>query len=124
MRILLLEDSPDDADLLALELAAAGLAFELHRVAAAAEFAAALAGFAPDVVVSDANIPGFPYREALGLVRAADATLPFVVVSGLDERDLPARALPHGADAWLCKERMAEVAPLLQRVATARSAQG
>ena len=69
MRILLLEDSPDDADLLGLELAAAGLAFELHRVVGEAEFAAALQAFAPDIVVSDGNVPGFSYREAMALVR-------------------------------------------------------
>lgn len=117
MRILLLEDSPDDADLLGLELAAAGLAFDLHRVAGEAEFAAALQAFAPDIVVSDGNVPGFSYREAMALVRARDETLPFVVVSGVDEQDLPSWALPHGADAWLCKDRLDRVAALLRKLA-------
>ena len=123
MRILLLEDSPDDADLLGLELAAAGLAFDLHRVAGEAEFAAALQAFAPDIVVSDGNVPGFSYREAMALVRAHDAALPFVVVSGVDEQDLPSWALPHGADAWLCKDRLDRVAALLRKLAGARQMQ-
>lgn len=120
MRILLLEDSPDDADLLAIELAASGLAFDLHRAAGEAEFLAALESFAPDIVVSDANVPGFPYRRALDLARGRRAGVPFVVVSGLDEQDLPARELPHGADAWLCKDRMDRVAPVLIDLAGAR----
>jgi DNA-binding response OmpR family regulator len=122
MRILLLEDNPDDADLLAIALAGSGLAFDLHRATGEEEFAAALEAFAPDIVVSDANIPGFPYRKALALARETRPQLAFVVVSGIDERDLPARDLPHGADAWVCKDRMERVAPVLRELAvTARA---
>jgi CheY-like chemotaxis protein len=116
MRILLLEDSADDADLLAMELASAGLECDVRRVTGGDEFRALLAGFAPDVVVSDANIPGFPYREAMALVRERGGHTPFVVVSGIDLQDLPHRELPHGADAWLCKDRMQDVVPALLKL--------
>jgi CheY-like chemotaxis protein len=116
MRILLLEDSADDADLLAIALEASGLAFELERAANEEQFLALLARFDPDIVVSDAHLPAFTYQEALALVRGRDGDIPFVVVSGIDERDLPARNLPHGADAWLCKDRMQDVAALLREL--------
>jgi len=79
-RLLLLEDSADDADLLAIELAGAGMGVELRRVATRDAYAAALAGFAPDIVVSDYDLPGFSGGEALLMARAHDPALPFVVL--------------------------------------------
>jgi CheY-like chemotaxis protein len=116
IRLLLLEDCVDDGDLLALELAAAGLHAEILRVATGAEFRSALAAFAPDIVVSDHDLPGFSGGEALDLTRMHDAALPFVILSGFVPEDRPADDRAHGADAWLCKDRMQEVPAVLQRL--------
>jgi CheY-like chemotaxis protein len=69
LRLLLLEDSADDADLLAIELARAGLDAEIRRVATREAYVEALAAFAPDIVVSDYDLPGFSGGEALVLAR-------------------------------------------------------
>ena len=115
-RLLLLEDSADDADLLAIELARAGLAADLRRVATRDAYAAALAGFAPDIVVSDYDLPGFSGGEALAMARAHEPGLSFVVLSGFVAEDRPADDHARGADAWVCKDRMHEVAGVLRRL--------
>jgi DNA-binding response OmpR family regulator len=116
IRLLLLEDSADDADLLAIELARAGLDADIRRVATRDAYVGALAGFAPDVVVSDYDLPGFSGGEALVLARARDAALPFVVLSGFVAEDRPVDDRARGADAWVCKDRMHEVSPVLRRL--------
>jgi CheY-like chemotaxis protein len=105
-----------DADLLAIELARAGLEADLRRVATRDAYAEALAAFAPDAVVSDYDLPGFSGGEALVLARAHDAALPFVVLSGFVAEDRPADDRARGADAWVCKDRMHEIATVLRRL--------
>jgi CheY-like chemotaxis protein len=116
LRLLLLEDSADDADLLAIELAGAGLEAELRRVATRGAYAAALAGFAPDIVVSDYDLPGFSGGEALLMARAHDPALPFVVLSGFVAEDRPADDRAHGADAWVCKDDLHDMPAVLRRL--------
>jgi CheY-like chemotaxis protein len=114
--LLLLEDSADDADLLAIELAAAGIGTDLHRVATRDAYAAALAGFTPDIVVSDYDLPGFSGGEALQMARMHDPALPFVVLSGFVAEDRPADDRAHGADAWVCKDELHGMPTVLRRL--------
>lgn len=115
-RLLLLEDSADDADLLAIELAGAGLDVHIRRVATREAYAAALSGFDPHIVVSDYDLPGFSGGEALLIARARDPALPFVVLSGFVAEDRPADDRAHGADAWVCKDDMHEMPAVLRRL--------
>ncbi|HTM70862.1 MAG TPA: response regulator [Luteimonas sp.] len=115
-RLLLLEDSADDADLLAIELDRAGLAAEIRRVGTRDAYAAALTGFAPDIVVSDYDLPGFSGGEALAMARTHDPALPFLVLSGFVAEDRPADDRARGADAWVCKDRMHEMPAALRRL--------
>lgn len=115
-QLLLLEDSADDADLLAIELARAGLDAGIRRVATRDAYVEALAAFAPDIVVSDYDLPGFSGGEAMDLARAHDPALPFVVLSGFVAEDRPADDRARGADAWVCKDRMHEMPAALRRL--------
>lgn len=114
LRLLLLEDSADDADLLAIELAGSGIEADLRRVATRDAYAAALAGFAPHIVVSDYDLPGFSGGEALQMARAHDPALPFVVLSGFVAEDRPADDGARGADAWVCKDDIHEMPAVLR----------
>ena len=73
LKILLVEDSADDAELLALELADAGIEASWVRVDREAALKAALADGGHDLVVSDLGLPGFDGLEALRCVRARQA---------------------------------------------------
>jgi len=116
LRLLLLEDSADDADLLAIELAGAGIDVELRCVATRGAYVEALSAFSPHAVVSDYDLPGFSGGEALALARAHAPGLPFLVLSGFVAEDRPADDHARGADAWVCKDRMHEVPGVLRRL--------
>lgn len=116
LRLLLLEDSADDADLLAIELAGAGLEADLRRVATREAYAGALSAFAPDIVVSDYDLPGFSGGEALQMARAHDPAMPFVVLSGFVAADRPADDRARGADAWVCKDDLHRMPSVLRRL--------
>ena len=81
-RILLVDDSRDDAELTEIALRDAGLRFSSRRADTAEGVRAALVEFAPHLVLSDLNLPGFSGEEALALVRAHDPVLPFVYLTG------------------------------------------
>lgn len=108
LRILLVEDSPDDAELLRFALDDAGIDHELRRVWSRAALLEVLGDFAPSVAVSDLHLPGFCGAEALRLVQAQRPGLPMVLLSGAPAEapgDLPARVLDkaalHGLPALL-----------------------
>lgn len=124
LRILLVEDSADDAELLAIELADAGIEAEWQRVDREAALATVLAEGGFDLVVSDLSLPGFDGVEALQRVRAAAPGLPFVFCSGAPVESLAAEAaLMAGADGYVCKDALAQmpvtIRTLLQRRPTA-----
>lgn len=82
LRVLLLEDSPTDADLIATELLRSGMTPVVERVDSPESFTAALTSFAPDVVLSDHSIAEFDSRAALEIMRAVRPTAPLIVVTG------------------------------------------
>ena len=82
LRVLLLEDSDTDADLIVHELQRSGMKPVIERVDSAEAFTAALHSFAPDVVLSDHSMGQFDSRAALEIMRAIRPTAPFIVVTG------------------------------------------
>jgi len=113
-RVLLVEDSRDDAELIEIALREAGLAVECHRAWSAAAVAEALAAFAPQLVLSDLNLPGFSAEEARALVRGHDPQLPFVVLSGLPAEALPDP--PEAGDAVMSKDQLHDLPALIRRL--------
>ena len=92
LRILLVEDCVDDADLLHFQLEDAGLSFELHCVSSEPMLLEALAWFTPSVAVSDLNLPGYSGLAALALLHQRFPDLPLVLLTGADET--PALQVP------------------------------
>ena len=82
--VLLVEDNPDDALLLALHLTRAGYDLSLKRVETADEMSQALADPSQtwDIVLSDYNLPSFSAPRALQLLKSTGFDLPFIVLSG------------------------------------------
>lgn len=102
LRVLLIEDAPDDAELALLALAERWPQLHSLRVEDAAQLEAALSQ--PwDVVVSDYNLPCFDAGAALALLRAHDDSLPFIVVSGCVGEESAADMMKAGADDFVMK---------------------
>lgn len=114
LRLLLLEDSDDDAELIRIELEHAGLACDVRRAWSRTTLEAALAEFAADVVVCDLNLPGYSGLEALQLLRDRHPWLPRILVSGDPSR------VPAGTDAIvLDKDELSRLPELVAALAAA-----
>src|SRR5438034_659131 len=81
LRVLLVEDEPDDAELIIRELRRAGLGFRWHRVDSRPDYIEALRD-PPDVVLSDHKLPQFSALDALRLLRQQGSDIPFILVTG------------------------------------------
>jgi two-component system cell cycle sensor histidine kinase/response regulator CckA len=105
-RVLLVEDSSADAELVGRELRRALPGCAVHVVATRDELARALAGDRFDIVVSDHSLRSFSGREALDLARAADPDLPFILVTGSLDEDTAVEYMKAGAADYLLKDRL------------------
>jgi len=105
LSVLLLEDNPDDAELLVFELRRAGFVPDWRRVDSRAAFVEALAG-RPEIVLADYSVPQFGALEALHLLSTAHQEIPAIVVSGAMSEEACVDALRHGAVDYLLKDRL------------------
>ena len=106
IRILMVEDSALDAELIAAQLTRAGLAFSVHRVWTEAAMQQALLAGGFDVILADHVLPGFGGDAALALASEAAADIPFIFVSGTLSEELAVEALKHGARDYVVKSRL------------------
>jgi len=104
-RILLLEDNPNDAELVELELRRGGLEFELERVWEKSRYLERLET-QPDLVISDYNLPGFDGLSAFALLRERQHETPFILVSGALGEELAVDAMRQGVTDYLLKDRL------------------
>ena len=111
-RVLHLEDSELDHELLRAHMMRGGLLTQTCRVETEAEFLQAL-NEPWDVVVSDYNLPGFSGLVALELLKANTRDVPFVLVSGEIGEDTAVEAMRHGASDYLQKNHLARLVPAL-----------
>ena len=115
LRVLLLEDSRFDAELLRETLGAARPEAVLDVVTNESGFVGALASRAYDVILSDYELPG--YSGALALVHAQRAAplTPFIVVSGVIGEDNAVEMLKRGATDYVSKGRLQRLPVVLDR---------
>jgi two-component system, NarL family, sensor histidine kinase UhpB len=115
LKILLVEDAEEDAQLLSRELRRSGLSFDTRRVQTESDFLVQLAEYGPDIVVSDYSIPGFGGMRALEIARERTPDLPFVFVSGAMGEDKAVELLRRGATDYVLKTNLTRLAPALIR---------
>ncbi len=115
LRALVIEDSPDDFELLAAFLGRGPWRVEARRVEDEPGLREALAEGGWDVVISDHNLPRFDSMSALRVVREADLDTPFVIVSGRIGEDVAVDAMLAGADDYVMKHNLARLRPAIQR---------
>jgi two-component system, cell cycle sensor histidine kinase and response regulator CckA len=114
LRVLVVEDSEDDAQLLLKALARAGYETQHQRVQSGEELRAALER--PwDVVCSDFLVPGFGGMDALKVVQELGRDLPFVIVSGTVGEETAVEALKAGAHDFLVKGRLTRLGAVIER---------
>jgi diguanylate cyclase (GGDEF)-like protein/PAS domain S-box-containing protein len=115
IKILLVEDRPEDAELLLREMRRSGLSVVGQRVESAAAYEEALESFAPDLILSDYTLPGFEGPEALHIARRSRPDTPFIFVSGTIGEERAIEALKQGAVDYVLKENRARLVPAAER---------
>lgn len=108
VKVLLVEDSADDAELILRELHRAGFAPEYQRVETKSAFLKALAD-QPELVISDYSLPQFNGLIAAQLLREHHSEIPFILVSGTVGEEAAVEAMKHGATDYLLKDRIARL---------------
>ncbi len=115
LRLLLVEDSEDDALLLAHELRRGGYGVDLTRVDTADAMSLALDSQPWDLVISDYSMPHFSGTAALKLLRSRGTEVPFIFLSGTLGEETAVAALKSGAQDYLMKGNLARLVPAIQR---------
>jgi len=115
VRLLLVEDSEDDALLIAHQLARHTVPIELVRVETEAQLQSALENGGWDIVISDYQLPGFDGLAALELVRAHSIELPFIIVSATIGEEIAVEAMRSGANDYVMKNKLARLLPAFER---------
>jgi PAS domain S-box-containing protein len=114
LRLLLVEDNPNDAELLVLELRRAGFAPETTHVETETGYLAAL-NPSIDIILSDFAMPEFSGLRALALLQQSGLTIPFIIVSGTIGEETAVAAMRSGAADYLLKDRLTRLGPAVQQ---------
>lgn len=115
LRILLIEDSEDDAMLLLYELKKNGYKAIFERVETRRELEAALDTSAWDVITADYSMPSFDGLSALEVLQSRGIDIPFIVVSGKIGEELAAEAMRKGASDYVMKSNLKRLASSIER---------
>ncbi|HZZ91201.1 MAG TPA: histidine kinase [Usitatibacter sp.] len=114
-RLLHVEDSADDADLVHAALDGAPFRFTLTRVDSEEAYIAGLdASPAPEAVLCDYNLPGFSAERALSLLKARGLEIPFIIVSHHLGETAAVVAMQQGADDYLPKRNLSRLTKALE----------
>jgi putative nucleotidyltransferase with HDIG domain len=115
LRILLIEDSEDDARLVLREIQRNGYEVESERVETADAMRTTLARQAWDLIICDFSLPRFSAPKALELLKKSGHDLPFIIVSGTIGEESAVNALKAGAHDFIIKGNFARLIPAIQR---------
>lgn len=113
-RILLLEDSANDAELIQNELSSEEFDSLVKWVMTKAAFVKELKDFAPDLVLSDYLLPEFNGLTALRLAKEISPLIPFIIVTGSINEETAVECMKAGASDYVLKDHLSRVIPAIQ----------
>jgi len=115
LRILIVEDSEDDTELVLRELRRHGYEPQAERVDTPESLRAALSRQAWDVVISDFAMPRLSGLDALKIAQETDPDVPFVILSGSIGEDIAVQAMKAGAHDYIMKDNTQRLVPVIER---------
>ena len=115
LRVLIVEDSEDDAFLLLRELHRGGYEPVSERVETAETMRSALKKQEWDIVISDYTLPGFSGIEALNIFKENGSEIPFIIVSGNIGEEIATEAMRFGAHDYIMKGNLKRLIPAVER---------
>jgi len=114
LRVLVVEDSDDDAQLVVRALQNGGYRPTVERVESPEAMQAALTR-EWDLIISDYNLPQFSGPQALALARRDRGDVPFIFVSGSIGEDIAVAAMRAGANDYVMKDNLQRLIPAIER---------
>jgi len=115
LRPLIIEDSPEQAQLLVHELTAGGYELAYQRVDSAEAVIAALEHQTWDIILCDHYMPAFSSMDALSILQGKELDLPFIIVSGHISEEEAVAAMKAGAHDYVMKDKLARLVPAVER---------
>jgi signal transduction histidine kinase len=106
LRVLILEDTDADAELVEHQLRRDGLQFEAIRVSSREEFQTEILERPPDLILSDYSLPRFSGLEALRFVNSHECTAPFILVTGSQTEEVAVECMKEGAADYILKSTL------------------
>jgi len=123
LRILIVEDVPQDADAIQRELHAEALRFKAKRIETRAEFLSELDRGWADLILSDFTLPEFNALEALQLLKRSSLGIPFILVTGTRSEEVAVECLRQGADDYILKASLRRLANSIRNVLERKDAE-
>lgn len=106
LKILMLEDSADDAELVQRMLKKERPGYIFNVAMSKEHFINGLDEFDPDLILADNSMPQFSSSDALGIVRGRGLLIPFILITGTVSEEFAARIIKQGADDYFLKDRL------------------
>ncbi len=116
LRLLLIEDMPDEAELAVREFARYGIACDWRRVESGQQLILEIATLRPHVIVSDFSLPRFDGLSALRIAQVYAPDVPFIFLSGTIGEETAIESLRSGAMDYVLKNNIARLVPAVERV--------
>lgn len=115
LKILVLEDNQNDADLLHRELKKSGLRFTSKIVQAREEYEIALDKFGPDIILSDYSLPSFDAVTAFRIKQYKSPYIPFIIVSGIIGDENAVELIKNGVTDYTPKDKLFTLSQKISR---------
>jgi two-component system, OmpR family, sensor histidine kinase VicK len=116
LRALIVEDSVDDADLIAREIRKGGFnPFTFERIETAVDMAKMLESQKWDIIISDHTMPSLSSLQALAILKNKNLDIPFIIVSGTIGEETAVEAMKNGASDYVMKNNLPRLVPAINR---------
>ncbi|MCX6270964.1 MAG: PAS domain S-box protein [Bacteroidetes bacterium] len=115
LRVLVVEDSEDDALLVLHQIKKGGYDIDYELVATAEKMKAALEDKTWDLILSDYIMPHFNGLEALAILKESGQDIPFIVISGTIGEEVTVETMKAGAHDYLMKDNLKRLLPAIER---------
>ena len=115
IKILIIEDSDFDYELIERKLKTMKTSFLIKRADDEKNFRNLLDEFSPDLIISDYSMPVFSGIEALKIVNTSYPDIPFIFVSGKIGEELAIECLRQGAVDYVLKDNLDKIEPVITR---------
>jgi two-component sensor histidine kinase len=115
INIIIIEDNPNDAEMIINEIHAAGISTEWVRVETAQDLLKQIQNFNYDIVISDYHLPLFGVSEALTIIQKQGKDAPFIIVSGAIGEETAVALMKSGVNDYVMKDNIKRLPEAIRR---------